>query len=222
MVAEPLLHYLLLLGLRPRLGYTWCRRSLHYRVQGGKHTATAQHPHGNVGTRTPSIASVHGSGAAAPATFRRAVLARTASLHVPWNPGLGNHVYAHAPLPPRTAKPRWDQCCCRPRTARDAKGDHGATMVGPILMHFLCMLNAFVCISFCVFMSWDTQPRAASSLATIIRPSLPATTYFGASCAQHNFVCLCHGRHSPEPHACLTTSIRPSLPATTHFGASYA
>ena len=29
---------------------------------------------------------------------------------------------------------------------------------------------------------------------------------------------LCHGRHSPEPHACLTASIRPSLPATTYFG----
>ncbi len=54
MVAEPLLHHFLLLGLRPRLGYTWCRRSLHYQVQGGKHTATAQHPHGNVGTRAAS------------------------------------------------------------------------------------------------------------------------------------------------------------------------
>jgi len=134
MVAEPWLRYHHgsgaaaplppVLGLRPRLGYTWYRRSLHYQVQSGRHTATTQHPHGNVGTRTPSRASVHGSGAVAPATFRRAILARTASLHVPWNPGLGNHVYAHAPLPPRTAKPRWDQCCCRPRTARDVKGDH--------------------------------------------------------------------------------------------------
>ena len=57
MVAEPLLHYHLLLGLKLRLGYTWCRRGLHYQVQGGRQAATTQHPHGNVGTRTPSRAS---------------------------------------------------------------------------------------------------------------------------------------------------------------------
>ena len=91
---------------------------------------------------TPSLCSI-----VLPITFFGAIWLGRRTYMCRGIPAKEPHVYAHAPLPPRTAKPRWDRCCSRPRTARDEKGDHGATMVGPILMHFLCMLNAFVCIS---------------------------------------------------------------------------
>ena len=88
------------------------------------------------------------------------LLPRTASLHVPWDPGLGNHVCAHAPLPPRTAKPRGTSAAAgrgQHVTRRATMSNHGRAHT----MHF------HICTIHFMHFSWCQASRARHLLPCI-------------------------------------------------------